>query len=256
MSIDFLLVLVILVVVSGAIALLDMLFWAKKREKDAKMPTLIEYARSFFPILFIVLVIRSFWVEPYRIPSGSLKPTLLVNDFVLVNKYRYGIRLPVINTKIISVDKPKVGEIAIFRWPIDPSIYYIKRIVGVAGDRIQYKNKTLYINGEEAPQTLIGHAADSNNEGYTWTVEKKREVLNNVPHEIYIIPERPGEDFDIIVPEGMYYAMGDNRDASSDSRMWGYVPEKNLVGRASFVLLSWNKNKFRMRWNRIGKTIV
>lgn len=256
MNIDFLLVLVILVFVSGAISLLDRVYFAKHRGLDEKMPLLIEYSRSFFPILLIVLLLRSFLVEPYRIPSGSLKPTLLVNDFVLVNKYQYGIRLPVLNTKIIKMGEPATGDIAVFHWPVNPSIYYIKRIIGRPGDRVQYVDKTLYINGKKAPQSALGYEVDTDDRGYTWTVQKQQETLDGLDHEIYVIPERPGENFDIMVPPGMYFAMGDNRDASADSREWGFVPEKNLVGRAFFIWLSWNQTKFRPRWQRLGTSIV
>lgn len=272
MNINFPLILVLLVFVSGMIILLDK-FWLAKRRKTiaeqlqqqghyeqaetaAKSSVLVEYSRSFFPIFLIVLVLRSFLFEPFRIPSGSLEPTLLVGDFVVVNKYQYGLRLPVINKKIIEISEPKVGEIAVFRWPIDPTQDYIKRVIGKSGDTISYKNKVLTINGKEVPQTLVGHASDRDAQGRLWTVEKRREMINGVEHNIFVRPDVPAHDFEVTVPQGMFFMMGDNRDDSADSRHWGFVPEKALIGRAARVWLSWNSVNDSVRWNRIGMRIV
>lgn len=271
MNINFPLILVILVAITGAITLLDKLILAPRRLRLAnatqgsddnvkqsatvRMPKWIEHARSFFPILLIVLLLRSFLVEPFRIPSGSLEPTLLVGDFVLVNKYQYGFRLPVVNTKILNMSEPKLGDVVVFRWPLNTSIDYIKRIVGLPGDHIQYKKKVLYVNGVEAPQKLIEHTMASDGNGRTWKVEKREETLNGVKHLIYVRPDAPAEDFEVTIPNGSYFAMGDNRDDSADSRYWGFVRESDLVGKAFATWMSWNSETSSIRWQRIGKVI-
>ncbi len=256
MSFDFELILTLAVISSGIIYLADVLFLAHKRAADEKQPLLIEYSRSFFPILLIVLILRSFLAEPFRIPSGSDKPTLLVGDFILVNKYDYGVRLPVLHTKIITMAEPKTGDIFVFRPPFDLSVDYIKRVIGVPGDRISYINKTLYINGQEMPQTAVGEATDENEKGdMSWPVQIKEENLAGVKHKIYINPAVPAQDFSLVVPPGHYFAMGDNRDNSNDSRYWGFVPEQNLVGKAVFIWLSWDNDHTRLRWSRMGTGI-
>lgn len=253
MSFDFELILTLAVIISGLIYLVDVLVFAKKRPAGEKQPILIEYARSFFPILLIVLILRSFLAEPFRIPSGSDKPTLLVGDFILVNKYDYGVRLPVIHTKIVSMGEPKTGDIAVFRWPVDLSMYLIKRVIGLPGDRISYINKILYINGKEIPQTLIGEATDHNSDSEPrWPVQIKEEDLLGVKHKIYIRPDVAAEDFSLTVPPGYYFMMGDNRDNSNDSRYWGFVPERDLVGKAVFIWFSWDSEQTNIRWSRIG----
>jgi len=249
------LILLVLSVVSGVIYLLDVLFWAKHRDDNAKMPMVIEYSRSFFPIFFAVLLLRSFLIEPFRIPSGSLEPTLEVGDFVAVNKFAYGIRLPVWDKKVINIAEPKIGEIAVFRWPPEPSYDYIKRVIGVPGDKISYKNKVLTINGVEAKQTFIKYTTDSNGGLTNWKVEKRQEDLNGVVHDIYVRPNVPAFDFSIVVPEGYYFMMGDNRDDSSDSRFWGLVKEEYLRGKAFAVWMSWNSNTYSVRWSRIPTMI-
>ena len=256
----FELILTLLVILTGIIYVLDILFWAKARtaQQDAKMPWWIENARGFFPILLLVLLIRSFWFEPFRIPSGSLKPTLKVGDFILVNKYAYGFRLPVIHTKIIAMGEPKIGDIVVFRSPTNADMDLIKRIVGVPGDRVSYLNKILYINGKPMNQTRVGDAKDSNETNtQSWAVVEKTEDLNGIKHEIY---ERPdinisGDFQNIVIPPDSYFAMGDNRDNSNDSRFWGFVPEANIIGKAEYILLSWNGDDDKFRWNRIGQKI-
>lgn len=256
MSFDFELLLTLAVIISGLIYLADVLVFAKKRPVEAAQPVVIEYARSFFPILLIVLILRSFLAEPFRIPSGSDKPTLLVGDFLIVNKYDYGVRLPVLHTKILNVGEPKIGDIAVFRYPVDPSIDYIKRIVGLPGDRISYINKVLYINGKEMPQTLLGQAIDHNGDiADSWPVQIKEEDLMGIKHKIYQTPAMPAQDFSWVVPPGYYLALGDNRDNSRDSRYWGFVPEQNLVGKAVFIWFSWNGDQTSIRWPRIGTRI-
>jgi signal peptidase I len=257
MNFNFELILFYLTLGCGVIYLIDCLFWAKKRKNaNKKMPLIIDYARAFFPVLLLVFLIRSFLFEPFRIPSGSLKPTLEIGDFILVNKFHYGVRLPVVHKKIFDFDEPQRGDIVVFRWPPDPSLDFIKRIVGVPGDHISYINKTLYINGEKLPQTFVENTTDNDESGYSWKVEKNMEDLLGVKHEIYKAPSKPSEDFkDIVVPEGMYFAMGDNRDDSADSRYWGFVPEANIVGKASFIWMSWNGNDYSVRWKRLGTKI-
>ncbi|KTD64982.1 signal peptidase I [Legionella shakespearei] len=249
---NFALILVVLSFVSGFIYLLDLIFWAKKRGPDQKPGRIIEYSRSFFPVFFIVLLLRSFLIEPFRIPSGSLEPTLLVGDFVAVNKYAYGLRLPVWEKKVIPVANPETGQIAVFRWPPAPNYDYIKRVIGVPGDRISYHDKKLTINGQEAKQTFVEYTID---ESSGKAVAKYKENLNGVVHDIFIRSDVPGVDFDIVVPEGNYFMMGDNRDDSADSRFWGFVPEDYLRGKAFLVWMSWNGKTDSLRWSKIGRFI-
>jgi len=245
---------VILVVVTGIIWLIDSLLWAPKRAADNKEPLVVEYARSFFPIILVVLVIRSFVVEPFRIPSASMLPTLHIGDFILVNKFAYGIRLPVLNTKIVDTAEPKRGDVVVFRYPNDPKVDYIKRVVGLPGDTIGYFNKTIYVNGK-----AVEHTAK----------EKNTDLLSLIPARFELHTEQLGEhkhdvliDYDIrrvegetVVAEGEYFVMGDNRDNSNDSRYWGTVPEQNLVGKAFFIWMSWDWNSGGIVWKRIGSTI-
>lgn len=249
MNLDFELILVSFLVLSGVIWLLGALL-----NKSGTLP--VEYARSFFPLLLLVLVLRSFIFEPFRIPSGSMKPTLLVGDFILVNKFVYGVRLPVLHKKILEFGEPERGDIAVFRWPKDERLDYIKRIVGLPGDRIRYSDvdKTLTVNGVVAAQELVGDYDDPD-KGSSRIIEKK-ENLVGLEHQILIYPSRNhGYELDLIVPEGTYYAVGDNRDNSKDSRTWGFVPEENLVGKAFLVWMHFNWDNGGVRWNRIGDRI-
>ena len=249
---NFALILVILSFVSGVIYLLDIIFWAKKRNEKQNPNKIIEYARSFFPVFFIVLLLRSFLVEPFRIPSGSLEPTLLVGDFVAVNKFAYGLRLPVLEKKVIPISDPKTGQIAVFRWPPEPSYDYIKRVIGTPGDKISYHNKVLTVNGKEAKQTFVEYTMD---ESSGRPVAKYQEDLNGVVHNIFVRPDLPAVDYDVVVPEGNYFMMGDNRDDSADSRFWGFVPNNYLRGRAFLVWMSWNGKTDSVRWSKIGSLI-
>lgn len=249
---NFALILVILSFISGVFYFLDILFWAKRRSQGQKPNKIIEYSRSFFPVFFIVLLLRSFLVEPFRIPSGSLEPTLLVGDFVAVNKFAYGLRLPVIEKKVIPIANPKTGQIAVFRWPPEPSYDYIKRVIGTPGDKVSYHNKVLTINGKEVKQTFVEYTTD---ESSGRPVAKYKEDLNGVVHNIFIRPDLPAVDFDVVVPEGNYFMMGDNRDDSADSRFWGFVPDSYLRGKAFLVWMSWNGKTDSVRWSRIGSLI-
>lgn len=281
MSLNFPLLLVIAVAVCGLLALLDLVFFAPRRraaiasyqgsvsqpdvvviEKLNKEPLLVEYGKSFFPVLFIVLVLRSFLVEPFQIPSGSMKPTLDVGDFILVNKFSYGIRLPVIDKKVIPVGDPQRGDVMVFRYPSDPNVNYIKRVVGLPGDVIRYtSDKRLFVNGESVAEKLIG--AEPNTLG---SAELYQEKLGAVEHQIRkeMTRYRSPPDTEWKVPAGHYFMMGDNRDNSNDSRYWddpnipkdllGMVPDENIVGKAFAVWMSWPEPKLSHlpNFSRVG----
>ncbi len=258
--IGFPLFMLLILLLTGIIWLVDYLFFQKKRGIGTEEPTAVEYAKSFFPVILVVFVIRSFVAEPFKIPSGSMMPTLLAGDYILVNKYTYGLRLPVLNTVFLDVGQPKRGDVAVFHFPPNPKIDYIKRIIGLPGDRIQYQNKRLTVNGQQL-DVNISDAADRMTEGDgVISVQHLTEQLGDVAHDILIhdVPNRyepksygdkllNGET--ITVPEGSYFAMGDNRDNSSDSRVWGFVPNQNLVGKAFFIWFNFDE------FSRIGNAI-
>lgn len=247
---NFALILFILLVVSGVLWLADRFYFRRRRAPDAKEPLWVEYGASFFPVILIVFLLRSFLVEPFKIPSGSMIPTLLVGDFIAVNKYAYGIRLPVINKKIIDIDSPQRGDVVVFRYPPDPSLDYIKRVVGLPGDRVAYLNKRLFINGQPIETRRDGDYLDAEKMLYT---PRYLEKLGDVEHAILIEDAAPpyvphvmqfplrerchynSEGVVCEVPPGHYFVMGDNRDNSQDSRVWGFVPDENLVGKAFFI---------------------
>ena len=210
----------------------------------------IEYARAFFPVILIVFVLRSFIVEPFRIPSGSMLPSLYIGDFILVSKFSYGIRLPLINQKVLSIGAPKRGEVLVFRYPHDEKTNFIKRVVGLPGDIVDYKNKRLRINGNvielrEADRKDSDKQATSNNQ-----VSKFIERLGESSHGILLDASLGTRDMTrIVVPPDHYFVMGDNRDHSNDSRFWGFVPETHIVGRAFFVWFSWDSKKNINIWN-------
>lgn len=274
MNVDFPTILVLGTAITGAIWGLDAVLWAPRRRsrlaelgnagitpeqpeyrKMAKEPVWVEYSRSFFPIILAVLLLRAFLVEPFRIPSGSMMPTLLVGDFILVNKFAYGLRLPVVHTKILDVDEPQRGDVMVFRFPKDPSVDYIKRVVGVPGDRVAYRNKTLYVNGEPFRQTSIGSYLGLGGGAVMTGASHRVEQLGDIEHEILVRPGAPSWEGEFRVPEGEYFVMGDNRDNSNDSRYWGTVPEENLVGRAFMIWMNWDSQNSGVGWGRIGRTI-
>ena len=220
--------------------------------KNKIMSWLLEQGAGFFPVFVIVLFLRSFLFEPFRIPSGSLEPTLNVGDFVLVNKFSYGFRLPIINKTIIGVAEPGYGDIAVFRWPPDQHFDFIKRVVGLPGDKVSYHNKQLTINGRIMSLTKITEEID---ESSGKLVECYEEDLMGVKHKIYQQKDASSKDFDWIIPKDSYLMMGDNRDDSADSRYWGFVPNKLLRGKAVLVWLSWNGYENKIRWSNIGKWI-
>ena len=244
----FALIMVIVLTITGLIWLLDIFVLSKKRATNAKDPILVEYSKSFFPIILLVFFIRSFVAEPFKIPSGSMMPTLLAGDFILVSKFSYGIRVPILNYTMIEVDKPKRGDVFVFHYPPKPSIDYIKRVVGLPGDVIEYKSKTLYINDKKIEQTFVDKYPYVMNEIHHIEAKEFKEALGNVNHSI-LIHDLPGENFKFEVPQGHYLAFGDNRDNSADSRVWGFVPEHNLVGRAFFIWFNFGELK------RIGTII-
>lgn len=242
---DFELVLVLLTAVSGVIWVYDRLR-RKSRPADAKVSWLVDLGRSLFPVILVVLVIRSFVVEPFRIPSGSMLPTLEAGDFILVSKFGYGLRLPVGHQLIAPIGDPERGDVAVFRYPVDPSQDYIKRIIGMPGDTIGYVDKRLVINGNPVPLESMGRWVEDAD------FAQFRERLGEEWHQALVYDRSVARDFSFTVPEDHYFVMGDNRDRSSDSRFWGPVPRDHLVGRAFFIWLSWNGGP---NWDRIGNVI-
>ncbi|MEI6353155.1 MAG: signal peptidase I [Methylococcus sp.] len=239
--------------ISGVYALMTR---NRPRLPDAELPVIVEYARSFFPVVLIVLLLRSFLFEPFRIPSGSMMPTLLVGDFILVNKFTYGVRLPVLNTKIIENGSPKRGDVVVFRFPKDPTVDYIKRVIGLPGDRIGYFNKQVYVNGTPMKKVSLGRYIGGS-QGESMDGEGLfNEELEAVHHDILVREGDPSaREGEFVVPEGQYFVMGDNRDNSNDSRFWGAVPEQNLVGRAFFIWMSWDAQKPGIAFSRIGTVL-
>lgn len=254
---DFPIFLVLASGITGIIWLFDAIAFAPRRKGPE--PIIIEYAKAFFPIIFVVLLLRSFLIEPFRIPSGSMMPTLLVGDFILVNKYVYGLRLPVLNTKVVEIGAPARGDVVVFRYPEDPRIDYIKRVVGVPGDHIEYRDKTLYINGKIMQQTPLRLYTGVGTGAIETGSLQKLEHLAGVEHDILIHHRTP--DFNPncqfivdnpVIPPGHYFVMGDNRDNSHDGRCWGLVPDTNLVGKAVLIWLNWDG---WFAWERIGRFI-
>ena len=258
MGFNFALILFVLSLTTGLAWAIDVFWAAKKRPVGASDPWWVEYFASFFPVFLAVFFLRSFLIEPFRIPSGSMIPTLLIGDFIVVNKYTYGIRLPVINKKIVEVNNPQRGDVMVFRYPPDPSQDYIKRVVGLPGDKLLYRNKKLSINGQEISQTKLADYQDPQRLIFT---PQFNEVLGSVSHRILVEPQAPTfvrqivdfpqrenctyneEGVECVVPAGHYFMMGDNRDNSMDSRFWGFVPDENIVGKAVFIWFNWSNIK-------------
>ncbi|WP_250526062.1 signal peptidase I [Caballeronia sp. GAWG2-1] len=231
---------------------------ARLHDDKLRQPWWLEYTASFFPVILAVFVVRSFVVEPFKIPSGSMVPTLLVGDFILVNKYEYGLRLPISNTKLTSGKPLSRGDVVVFRYPKDESVDYIKRVIGLPGDTIAYENKKLTINGKPVPETPLPDYFDEERVGYAKQfVEdldgRKNAILNNpqVPPFVMGADDYPFRDncnynaqgVTCKVPPGHYFMMGDNRDNSADSRYWGFVPDANIVGRAFFIWMNFSNLK-------------
>jgi signal peptidase I len=268
MIMNFALIMFVLLVVTGGVWLLDRYLLAARRGEGVAEPWWVEYAKSFFPVILVVFVIRSFLVEPFKIPSGSMIPTLQVGDFIVVNKFTYGIRLPVINQKIIPLNEPERGDVMVFRYPENPSLDYIKRVVALPGDTVEYRHKQLLINGVAQAQEADGDynyvEADLN---FVHT-EKRIETLGERKHALLVNPELPTLHLNAVaefkgrencqyehdmvrckVPEGHYFMLGDNRDNSRDSRYWGFVPDNQIVGKAFLIWMNFSDFK------RIGLSI-
>jgi len=265
---DFALILFVLLLVTGGIWLLDRFALSAKRASGIAEPWWVEYAKSFFPVILIVFFIRSFLVEPFKIPSGSMIPTLQVGDFILVNKFTFGVRLPIISKKIVQINDPQRGDVMVFHYPENPSVDYIKRVIGLPGDTVEYRNKRLTINGVEQPQQSDGdynYVESGLNFVHT---ERRNEMFADRKHALLVNPDMPTlhlgsvaefkgrenctYDEDSVrckVPEGHYFMMGDNRDNSRDSRYWGFVPDNQIVGKAFFVWMNFSDLK------RIGLSI-
>ena len=279
MAIDFPLILVILVFGSGLIWAFDALLLAPARrrevqrlreeypqwedtvnpqskkyqtkaEQTATEPTYVEYAKSFFPVLLVVFVLRSFLVEPFQIPSSSMVPTLQIGDYILVNKFTYGLRLPVIRNKIMSLNEPKRGDVMVFFPPHLNDTYYIKRVVGLPGDRVSYQNKQLSINGELIESDHLATLPEGR-ERYQLGLE----TLGDARHLKQTNDRRPPKSFSVVVKPGHYFMMGDNRDNSSDSRVWGQVPEKDIVGKAFAIWMHWDSFLSLPSFGRVGTII-
>lgn len=275
---DFALIMLLALGVTGFIWAADAIFARPSRVRTAQQLTksgateeqiahtnkeslLVEYARAFFPVILVVFLFRSFLVEPFRIPSGSMIPSLWIGDFILVNKYTYGLRLPVLNKKVLDIGEPKHGDVMVFRFPGDPSQNFIKRVVGLPGDHVVYKDKKLYINDVPMEQTVqddysYSEGTDSQGNDLQITSKRLQENLDGVKHSILLSDGPDQMPKDIVVPPHQYFVMGDNRDRSNDSRYWGTVPEQNIVGRAFLIWFSWDIPKGGpVNWGRIGKTI-
>jgi len=272
---DLATILVILIVISLIILLYDAIWLASKRQaaknnlsnnlsdtdqKNAtRLPFLVDLSRSLLPVFIIVLILRSFLVEPFRIPSQSMMPTLLVGDFILVNKFSYGLRLPIINQKIWAIGAPERGDVIVFRYPEDLTTPFIKRVVALPGDKVEYHavNKTLYINGEPVSQEVVGTyqgvGAGSNMTGS----QQRIEFLDSAEHDILVWPRQSAymPITQMTVPEAHYFVLGDNRDSSRDSRYWGTVPEENLIGKAFLIWMNWDWSNGGVSWRRLGNAI-
>lgn len=254
MNFDFALILVVATLLTGLGWLADKLFCestrkakiaqaekaagqpltAEVKETVAQMSWWADFSKSMFPVLAVVLVVRSFLVEPFQIPSGSMLPTLKIGDFILVNKYHYGLRLPVLNEKVVALNDPQRGDVVVFRYPKDPAVNYIKRVVGLPGDVVRYQDKTLYVNGVRQPKKLLAELPPRQPQVLLYS-----EALGDVAHEIYNDIQAPNRVGEWVVPPGHYFVVGDNRDNSNDSRYWGFVADDLLVGKAFAVWMHW-----------------
>lgn len=260
MIFDFLNILALVTIFTGVVTLVD--YWRtkktrrelKERGEEISFPWLIDYSRSFFPVLLVVLILRSFVIQNYKVPTGSLEPTVMPGDLIAVSQYNYGLKLPLWDKTLVAVGKPKTAQIALFRWPVNPAVTFVKRVIGVPGDHISYVNKVLTINGKEQKQTYVGTAVDRESSAY---VRVYTENLAGYSHKIWVRPNIPSTDFkDLIVPKGQYFMMGDNRDNSDDSRSWGFVPESAFLGRAVVVWMNLQFSPFSLDWRRIGTSLL
>lgn len=259
MVFDFAFILVALAAVTGVVWAVDKLFFEPGRRARGiiREPILVDYSRSFFPVILIVLVLRSFLYEPFRIPSDSMMPTLIQGDFIFVNKWRYGLRLPVLNTRVVKIESPERGDVVVFRKPSDPSQVFIKRLVGLPGDTIRVIGTQVWVNG--TPSQISGGELYSGpkNEQYPFS-HVGEERLGDISHGLLLDPARPGMEGEWQVPAGHYFMMGDNRNNSRDSRFpeVGFVPEGNFIGKAEAIWLSFNPEPGSLLvWKRMGTGI-
>lgn len=254
---DFALLLVVLTLVTGVVWALDRWLWRPRREAagegEEQVPGWVDFCRSFFPVILVVLLLRSFVVEPFRIPSASMLPTLHTGDFILVNKFSYGLRLPVLNTRIVPGGEPQRGDVMVFRYPEDPSVDFIKRVVGLPGDEVMYRDSRLYINGEQVPLEPLGPYEGPLSD--IMALQRYHEKLTQTGHDILLAGVQRPASMRYVVGEDEYFVMGDNRDNSDDSRRWGAVPEDMLVGRAFVIWMNWDRERMRPAWERIGNRI-
>ena len=233
---------------TGFIWLLDLFLLKAKRGPDKKEGKVVEYAKSFFPVLLAVFIIRSFVIEPFKIPSGSMMPTLISGDFIAVNKFTYGLRLPVFNKTLIKIGSPNRGDVIVFHYPKDPNIDYIKRLIGLPGDEVRYENKQLFINDRAIEQEFTSDYTYPLSSNGLMNAKEYNESLSTEKYKI-LIHDIPDKNYKFNVPPGYYLAMGDNRDNSSDSRVWGFVPDEYIVGKAFVIWLNFSK------FSRIGQSI-
>ncbi len=249
----------VLLIASVIIALIDRHFFQARRlrefETKTNPPFLIDYARSLWPVFLIVFLIRSFIFEPYIVPSGSMLPTIQLGDFLFVNKFAYGIHLPFFGTTLIKTGEPHTGDVVVFKSPVNPQTDFIKTVIGVPGDTISYINKQLFINGVPVSMEFMQTTIEPTNANLgSVIVQQYSSNLGGHVHEIYTTPSLPAVNFaDLVVPAGEYFCMGDNRDNSDDSRFWGFVSQKQLIGQATMIFLSYNSQTHGIRWNRIGR---
>ena len=273
---NFALILFLATALTGAVYLADKLVFAAKREPGAPEPWWIEYSKSFFPVLLVVFLLRSFVAEPFKIPSSSMRPTLVVGDFILVNKFAYGIRLPIVEQKIIPLGNPQRGDVVVFRYPVNPSQDFIKRVIGVGGDEVVYRDKKLTVNGKPWPQAPDGtysyveglrfettnrfkETADTGAGDKTYSIVDNPQAQPVYPQNVRMFPDRKNCDynengFTCRVPAGHYFMMGDNRDNSDDSRYWGFVPDDHIRGRAFFIWFNWDDIS-GLAFKRVGSGI-
>ena len=240
---DFTLILVIATLITGIFSIVSV--------NNSILQNIKEFSSSIFPILFVVLLVRSFFIEPYKIPSGSMIPTLMIGDFILVDKNIYGYKLPLTNITLIDNEDPQRGDVVVFKYPENKEINYIKRIVGLPGDKLVYKNKRLYVNGNEYTHTQIEHTFDP-----VEIADCQVYIENNFSKEYLILNQSsPPFNFQYQVPDDTYFVLGDNRDNSNDSRYWGPVPKENLVGKAFYIWMFWNFNSYYSFFDRVGNKI-
>jgi len=258
---DFELALFLAMLLAGLIMYWDRVIGRPRRMRQAesgvtlRMPLIVEYSRAFFPVILAVFLLRAFIVEPFRIPSGSMLPSLFIGDFILVSKSSYGIKLPILKSQIVPVGDPERGDVMVFRFPRDPKTNFIKRVIGTPGDVVSYHNKRLSINGEPLPLETV-ELPDWPTEAQDGRVKTFLEQVGTNSHTILIDTLRSSSSIRVKVPQGHYFVMGDNRDHSNDSRYWGFVPKEFVVGKAFFIWFSWDSaGGGGVNWGRIGNLI-